>query len=175
MTRQLVAFSFGACLLALLPVFEAGAVEMPVRKAGLWEMKMLRTGSPAPELTMQHCTDETTDKEMSTTFSPMAKEACSKNDIQKTATGYVADSVCSIGGISMTSHSETTGDFNSAYTVKTTSHTQGGPAGMARDTTIEAKWLGACKPDQKPGDIIMPGGIKMNIKDMEKLKGMIPK
>jgi hypothetical protein len=175
MTRQLVAFSFGICL--LLPVLEAGAVEMPVRKAGLWEMKMLRTGSPAPDMTMQHCTDETTDKEMSTTFSPMAKEACSKNDIQKTATGYVADSVCSIGGMSMTSHSETTGDFNSAYTVKTTSHSQGGPAGVPRDstTTIEAKWLGACKPDQKPGDIIMPGGIKLNVKDMEKLKGLIPK
>jgi hypothetical protein len=177
MTRQLVAFFFGTCLLALLPALEAGAVEMPVRKAGLWEMKMLRTGSPAPDMTMQHCTDETTDKEMSTTFSPMAKEACSKNDIQKTATGYVADSVCSIAGMSMTSHSETTGDFNSAYTVKTTSHSQGGPAGVPRDstTTIEAKWLGACKPDQKPGDIIMPGGIKLNIKDMEKLKGLIPK
>jgi hypothetical protein len=177
MTRQLVAISLSVGLLALLPVHEAGAVEMPVRKAGLWEMKMLRTGSPAPDMTMQHCTDETTDKEMGATFSPMAKEACSKNDIQKTATGYVADSVCSIGGMSMTSHSETTGDFNSAYTVKTTSHTQGGPAGMARDstTTIEAKWLGACKPDQKPGDIMMPGGLKMNIKDMEKLKGMIPK
>ena len=177
MTRQLVAFSFSTCLLALLPALEAGAVEMPVRKAGLWEMKMLRTGSPAPDMTMQHCTDETTDKEMSTTFSPMAKEACSRNDIQKTATGYVADSVCSIGGTSITAHSETTGDFNSAYTVKTTSHSQGGPAGVPPDSTmtIEAKWLGACKPDQKPGDIIMPGGIKLNVKDMEKLKGLIPK
>ena len=38
--------------------------------------------------------------------------------------------------------------------------------------TIEAKWLGACKPDQKPGDIVMPGGYKMNIKDAEKLKGI---
>ena len=48
---------------------------------------------------------------------------------------------------------------------------------MPRDTTttIEAKWLGACKPDQKPGDIMMPGGMKMNIKDMEKLKGLMPK
>lgn len=177
MTRQLVSFSLSVCLLALLPVHEAGAMEMPVRKAGLWEMKMLRPGSPAPDITMQHCTDETTEKEMGATFSPMAKEACSKNEIQKTATGYVADSVCSIGGMSMTSHSETTGDFNSAYTVKSTSHTPGGPAGVPRDstTTLEAKWLGACKPDQKPGDIIMPGGIKMNIKDMEKLKGTIPK
>ncbi len=41
--------------------------------------------------------------------------------------------------------------------------------------TIEAKWLGACKSDQKPGDIIMPGGMKMNVKDMEKLKALLPK
>ena len=120
--------------MALLPALEPRAVEMPIRKAGLWEMKMVRTGSPMPDMTMQHCTDETTDKEMSTTFSPMAKEICSKQDIQKTATGYVTDSVCSVGGMSMTSHSEITGDFNSAYTVKTTSHSEGGPAGAPRDT-----------------------------------------
>ena len=160
-------------LLALLPALEARADELPVRKAGLWEMKMVRTGSPLPEMTMQHCTDETTDKEMSNAFSPMAKEICSKQDIQKTATGYVSDSVCSVAGVSITSHSEITGDFNSAYTVKTTSHSEGGPAGVPRDptTTIEAKWLGACKPDQKPGDIVMPGGFKLNIKDVRKAEG----
>jgi hypothetical protein len=61
--------------------------------------------------------------------------------------------------------------------VKVTSHTEGGPTGVARDSTstVEAKWLGACKPDQKPGDMVMPGGIKMNIKDMQKLKALMPK
>jgi hypothetical protein len=181
MTRKLLSVGLwsclGACLLALLPAPGARAAELPVRKAGLWEMKMVRTGSPLPEMTMQHCTDETTDKAMTAAASPMSKEVCSKNDIQKTATGYVADSVCSVAGMSMTSHSEISGDFNSAYTVKTTSHSEGGPSGMPRDTTmtIEAKWLGACKPDQKPGDIVMPGGFKMNIKDAEKLKNLLPK
>ena len=60
----------------------------------------------------------------------MAKEICSKNEIQKTATGYVTDSVCEIGGMKMNSHSEIIGDFNSAYTVKVTSQQQGGPAGV---------------------------------------------
>ncbi len=177
MTRRLLSFWLGACLLALLPALDARAVEMPVRKAGLWEMKMARSGSPLPEMTMQHCTDETTDKEMSSTVSPMSKEICSKHEIQKTAAGYVTDSVCSVGGMSMTSHSDITGDFNSAYTVKSTSHSERGPSGLPRDstTTIEAKWLGACKPDQKPGDIVMPGGFKINIKDAEKLKGLVPK
>jgi len=87
-------------------------------------MKVLHAGSAAPDMTMQQCTDETTDKEMSTSFSPMGKEMCSKQDIQKTATGYVSDSVCGIGGMSITSRAEITGDFNSAYTVKSTSHTE---------------------------------------------------
>jgi hypothetical protein len=177
MTRYPLAFGSALCLLTLLSANAAGAVELPVRKAGLWEMKVLRTGSPAPEMTMQHCTDETTDKEMSTAFSPMGKEMCSKQDIVKTATGYVSDSVCGVAGMSITSHAEINGDFNSAYTVKSTSHSEHGPSGVPRDstTTIEAKWLGACKADQKPGDIMMPGGMKMNIKDMQKLKDLIPK
>jgi hypothetical protein len=176
MKRRLVWLG-SAPLLALLAANGAGAVDLPVRKAGLWEMKVAHTGSPMPEITMQHCTDETTDKEMSTAFSPMAKDVCSRQDIQKTATGYVSDSVCGMAGITVTSHAEITGDFNSAYTVKSTSHSDRGAAGALRDSTstIEAKWLGACKADQKPGDIMMPGGMKMNIKDMEKLKGMIPK
>ena len=146
-------------LVVALPVNNAGAVDLPVRKAGLWEMKVLRTGSQMPEMTMQHCTDETTDKDMSTAVSPMGKDICSKRDIQKTATGYVSDSVCGIGGMSITSHSER------------------GPTGVPRDstTTIEAKWLGACKADQKAGDIMMPGGMKMNVKDMQKMKTMPPK
>ena len=174
MTRQLVTFCLGAFLLTLLPALEARAVEMPLRKAGLWEMKMFRTGSPMPEMTMQHCTDESTDKSMTSGLTPAVNEICSKHEVQKTATGYASDSVCNMAGVSLTSHSDVTGDFNSAYTVKSTSHTE--RSGVARDTTtaIEAKWLGACKPDQKPGDIVMPGGVKMNVKDMEKLKSLVP-
>ena len=176
MRRLLLAAGSAVGLLALLPAGAAVAVELPVRKAGLWEMKVLSGGS-VPEMTMQQCTDETTDKDMSTAMSPVAKDMCSKQDIQKTATGYVTDSVCGIAGMTIKSHAEITGDFNSTYSVKSTSHSEGGPAGVPRDstTTIEAKWLGACKADQKPGDIMMPGGMKMNIKDMEKLKALIPK
>jgi uncharacterized protein DUF3617 len=174
--RRLLLVSCSAVGLLALQVGAAAAVELPVRKAGLWEMKVLSGGS-VPEMTMQQCTDETTDKDMATAMSPMAKEMCSKQDIQKTATGYATDSVCGVAGMTIKSKAEINGDFNSAYTVKSTSHTEGGVGGAPRDstTTIEAKWLGACKSDQKPGDIMMPGGMKMNIKDMQKLKALIPK
>jgi hypothetical protein len=177
MTRRIFSFGLALGFVALLPAYHACADELPIRKAGLWEMKVMRTGSPMPDMTMQHCTDETTDKEMSTAFSPMSKEVCSKKDVQKTATGFVSDSVCGLAGVSISSHSEIVGDFNSAYTVKTTSHSEGGPAATKGDheTMIEAKWLGACKPDQKPGDIVMPGGMKINLHDMDKLKALLPK
>ena len=163
-----------ACALAL-PA-SAAAEDLPVRKAGLWEMKIVRTGAKLPDMTMQHCTDATTDKDMNNSVSPIAKQICSKQDIVKTATGYVSNSVCTVGGVSMTSHAEIVGDFNSAYTVTSKSHSDKGPTGAPLDTTttIEAKWLGACKPDQKPGDIVMPGGFKLNVKDAEKLKGLVP-
>jgi hypothetical protein len=177
MTRELAAWGLGLCLLAPISAVYARADDLPIRKAGLWEIKMARTGSPLPEMTMQHCTDETTDKDMNNMVSPMAKQICSKQDIQKTATGYLTDSLCSVGGVSIASHSEINGDFNSAYTVTTTSHSDLGSKGTPRDTVtkIEAKWLGACKPDQKPGDIVMPGGgFKLNVKDMDKLKALLP-
>jgi Protein of unknown function (DUF3617) len=174
MARGLAAL--GVFLLAAASAGHARADDLPIRKAGLWEIKMVRTGSPMPDMTMQHCTDESTDKQMNNLVSPMATQICAKQDVQKTATGYVSDSVCSVAGVSIASHSEVSGDFNSAYTITTTSHSELGSKG-ARDTVtkIEAKWLGACKPDQKPGDIVMPGGgFKINVKDVDKLKALLP-
>ena len=134
MTRRL--FRLPIVIVALLICgAPALAIELPTRKAGLWELKMLRAGSPMPEMTMQHCTDETTDKKMTTSLSPMAKQNCTRNDTQKTATGYVTDSVCSFNGVTMTSHSEVTGDFNSGYSVKVTSHNDGAPAGARATPT----------------------------------------
>jgi len=176
MRRPLLSLVLSCCALVVLSAHGALAMELPTRKAGLWEMKVVKTGSPIPDMTMQHCTDETTDKDMNNSVSPLAKQICSKQDVQKTATGFVSDSVCSVAGMSITSHSEIVGDFNSAYTVTSSSRADRGAAGPPRDATtkIEAKWLGACKPDQKPGDIVMPGGFKLNVKDAEKLKGLLP-
>ncbi len=166
--RVMAVVIFGGGL-AALPAL-ADPIEMPSRKPGLWELKLDKAGAQ----TMQQCTDATTEKEMASTFGPMAKEMCSRQEMKKTAPGLVVDSTCKIGNMTSVSHTEFNGDFNSAYTVTTTSKNSGGPAGMPAETTnvLEAKWIGPCKADQKPGDILMPGGMKMNIRDM---KAMRPK
>jgi hypothetical protein len=43
------------------------------------------------------------------------------------------------------------------------------PADGATNMTIETKHLGACKADQKPGDMIMADGRKVNIVDMQNM------
>src|ERR1700737_2151531 len=100
MTRRLLSICAGCCcvgcwLLGLLLEGDARAVELPIRKAGLWEMKMATTGSPMPAMTMQHCTDETTDKAMSTALQPVSKEICPSHEAQKPPTGYAIVSGCS--------------------------------------------------------------------------------
>ncbi|HEY0235574.1 MAG TPA: DUF3617 family protein [Afipia sp.] len=168
--------SYAVICIALCALPARAEFEMPTRKPGLWEIRMVMAGTQMPPQTVQHCTDTSTDKDMNTTFGPMAKQMCSKQDMQKTATGMVIDSTCNIGGIASTSHTEINGDFNSAYTMTVQSSHPAAPGGAPKETnmTIDAKWMGACKPDQKPGDMIMPGGIKMNIKDMQALRNLIP-
>ncbi|TAK48332.1 MAG: DUF3617 family protein [Xanthobacteraceae bacterium] len=162
-------------VLACLASAAASAAELPTRKAGLWEMKMAREGAPAAMPVMQHCTDASTDKEMATMFGAM-QEQCTQRDIRNANGAIVVDSVCSFGPMKSTSHAEITGDFNAAYTVTVKANVEGGPMPGPSTMTVEAKWLGPCKADQKPGDIMVPAmNMKMNIKDMQTLRGLMPK
>jgi len=160
----------------LLPAFPAFALDLPARKPGLWEIKMVFEGRSLPPMTTQHCIDASTDKMMNALGGEMSKGMCSKQDVTQSGSTLVVDSVCNIGGATTTTHGVITGDFNSAYTVKTSSKREGGGAVAAAipaqtNMTIEARWTGACKPDQKPGDMIMANGIKFNVMDMQKKLG----
>ena len=63
-----------ACLAAFAVIVlaaPAGALDLPTRKAGLWDMKMLREGATTAMPAMQQCTDASTDKDMTTMFGSM--------------------------------------------------------------------------------------------------------
>jgi hypothetical protein len=62
-----------------------------------------------------------------------------------------------------------TGSFDSGYTMTIT--TEGDGIAAERNITIAAKWLGPCAAGQKPGDMIMQNGMKMNLVDMQKRAG----
>ena len=160
-------------LLLVVPALAQDAPpEMPARKAGLWEIKMTMEDSGMPPQTSQHCIDAETDKLMITFNSGLNQQMCS-NEVKKMGAGIIVSSTCDMGGVKMTSVSVITGDFESGYTLKVTSKRQGGVAspddGPAETKMqFDAKWISACKADQKPGDVIGPGGVKVNIHDILK-------
>jgi len=156
-----------ALVLAVSFAGPAAAIDLPTRKAGLWEIKMVLENSQVAPPAMQHCIDAATDKLLHEKFS-VGQESCSKHDISRSGSTFVIDSSCKFGNMATTTHAVFEGDFDSAYTVNVSTTLDGG---VKKNMTMQAKWLGPCKPDQKPGDIEMPGGMKMNILDMPKPPG----
>lgn len=139
----------------------AVASDMPARKAGLWEIKT--TTPDGHGIAVRQCIDARTDQAMQSASS-MAQHRCSRGDVQKTGDTMTVDTVCTVAGKTVKQHSVITGSFDSGYTMTVTS--QGLPA--EQTITIAAKWLGDCAAGQRPGDMIMPNGMKMNILDMQK-------
>ncbi len=75
----------------LLIAAPAGAVDLPTRKAGLWELTMDFNNSRLPRQTMRQCTDADSDRLMNLNFAGSNEQACSKKDIVPSGTGYVVE------------------------------------------------------------------------------------
>lgn len=178
MSRPLAVIAAATLILSVAP---AVAIDMPARKPGLWELKMEFAGRGLPAQVMKQCTDVSTDKMMNLNFGGSNEQACSKQDVKNAGGTITIDSVCKFGPATTTSHAVVTGSFDSAYTVDVTSTSEGGPAmpgaapGAATKMTIAAKWLGPCAAGQKPGDVIMSNGMKMNVLDMPRMPGAPPR
>lgn len=176
MRRRLVLVAIGLTA-AAAPAF---ALDMPTRKAGLWEVKMVFESRNLPPQVMKQCVDAATDKLMNANFGGSNEQNCSKQDMHNVGGTMVIDSVCKFGPATTTSHAVVTGSFDSAYTIDVTSTRQGGPAmpgqapGAATHMKIDAKWMGACAAGQKPGDVVMSNGMTMNVLDLQKMRGLQP-
>lgn len=152
----------------------AFAAEMPSRKAGLWELQTGAAGAagPAGGTGFRQCIDASTDQMMQARAGSGigpggAAPQCAKRDVQKSGDTMTIDSSCTTAGKTVNSHAVVTGSFDSAYTMTVTSSGDGIPGG-SHTMTLTAKWLGPCAADQRPGDMIMPNGMKVNILDIQK-------
>lgn len=144
------------------------ATDMPSRKPGLWEVKMHASGMPQP-MVSQQCIDEKTDDLMQQRGQQQVRQQCSKNTAHKEGNRMIVESVCKIDQTTAMTKAVFSGDFKSNYRGEINTTYTPPMHGMATSKqTLEAKWLGACKPGQKPGDVIMQGMGGMNIEEMMK-------
>jgi hypothetical protein len=146
---------------------QALAIDLPKRKSGLWDIKISRASSNHPPQAMQMCIDQKTDNMALQMAETIGKQACSKQSIRREGSKIVGDSVCQIGETTATSHSVFSGAFDQSYRGEIRSKYDPPLMGKSENlTVIEARWTGPCKADQKPGDMIMPNGMKVNIRQM---------
>lgn len=161
-----------ALLLLGLAATAARADDYPPRKAGLWEISIIPAGTAgkSPMGAVQQCVDANTDKLMRDMANGPVKRECSRQEVRHEGSTLVVDSVCTMevagNPTTATTHSVITGDLGSSYHME--SNSTYSPPFMGRSqgaVAMDARWLGPCKPDQKPGDMVMPNGMKMNVID----------
>ena len=160
-----------AAAIALTLALPAAAQDIPRRKSGLWETNMDNTSARAKSgrgMTVSQCVDSAKDDMSRQMGQEMAREhQCSQSNMRRTPGGIAFDSTCEFNGTKMKSATSITGDFVASYRMEI--HTTYDPPLAGRTegtTTMEAKYLGACKAGQRPGDMTMPGGMTMNVYDM---------
>jgi len=143
------------------------SAEVPHRKAGLWRQTMTMEGMSQAMPATEICLDDAAQAKLSMIGRGMGKGRCDPPQFARNPDGsFNFTANCDMGpdGRSVTTGTFT-GDFNSSYKGVIDTKMTGGPAAANGDhrMTIAAEWVGPCAPDQKPGDMIMPGGMKMNM------------
>lgn len=155
------------CFFALLS-FATQAQQFPKLKPGLWEMTTTNTRSKdRPPLKSSLCTDASLQQEMIRMSAGMMQGMCSKFDTKYVGNTFTGEAICNLGSSTMRSRSVMTLTGDTAY--RTEAHATFDPpmGGISQsDTVIEGRNIGACKPGQQPGDMTMPNGQTMNIRNM---------
>ena len=163
-------FSIGITLLSGLlaaATAVAAADEFPKLKPGLWEVNMTSGKADAkPRLTTM-CLDESVQREMYRVSTGMASGMCTKHDIKVSGNKVTTVANCDLGITKMQSQAVMTLTGNTAYHTEARA-TFDPPLNGAREqsTVIDGKHIGACKPGQQPGDMTLPGGQTVNVRQL---------
>jgi hypothetical protein len=150
-----------------------GAMTPPKRKSGLWAID---TAAMGRNQTIRTCVDQTSDAEMAA-WGRTGEESCAQAKVKPIAAdSWEFESTCTIpgGGGTVTSHGTATGDFSSKYVVKVRSTTTGSSMPQANgehEIQMTATWEGPCPADMKPGDMLLPGGVKISQDAMRAAQG----
>lgn len=147
----------------------AQAAEQPARRPGLWKMTVATTMGSKAQTPMAStlCIDPSVDKAVGVMDSGLSNKLCSSTTLTRTPTGYAYSGSCSMGEAgTIKSQGTITGDFTTGYKASGDSVISGSsaPAMNGRSTTeITAAWSGPCPAGQKPGDMVLGNGMKLNI------------
>lgn len=146
----------------------AAPLAAPRRKPGLWQQTIsMAKMKQSTEL----CVDDALEAKMGWWGQQASKDMCTHTDFTRALDGSMSfTSSCNLGASGHTvTKGVATGDFSRAYKVELVSTTTGAVSPQMNGdhaSVIEAAWKGPCPAGMKGGDMVLPGGMKMNLLDM---------
>lgn len=165
-TSSALAVALAASLLAVST--PAAAQEFPKLKAGLWTSITTTQGrdkgEPRPSTL---CLDDSVQQDMYRMSVGMMAGLCSKRDLKITGNKVTSEAVCDLGMTKMRSSSVMTLTGDTAYHTEVRASFDPPLKGTPRDslTVIDGRHVGDCKQGQQPGDMTLPNGQQMNIRN----------
>jgi hypothetical protein len=116
--------------------------------AGQWEVTLTASGMTIPP--QKVCYAKQLSFAEAQEMQAQAGMTCSENNYSPSADGVTGHSHCTMQGMSVTTDTRITGDFNTAYTMEMTSTMDPAPAGVPQPatTTIKMVRLGDCPAAQ---------------------------
>ncbi len=153
---------------SLLAAPAAAVQEFPKLKSGLWTTTTTAGGrtSPEPRPAML-CLDDSVQQDMYRMSVGTMAGMCSKHDLKIAGNKVTTEAVCDLGVTKMRSSSVMTLTGNTAYHTEIRASFDPPLKGTPRDslTIIDGRHVGECKEGQKPGDMTLPNGQQMNIRN----------
>ena len=176
MTKILFYITFGIST-ALYSI--AYADDLPDIRPGMWEATFEISSDGASKMkkmTAKQCYGE---RESIQELFNKAKEAlkgqCNEMQVSSSNSSYTSTVTCDLGISKLTVKVVASGDFQTAYSMQSTSTFTPPMFGQSTQTTSgKGRYLGPCEPGTKVGDIITEDGKKVNINDMGKMPDLSP-
>jgi hypothetical protein len=139
-------------------------VSLPVRKAGLWEIRSSFHNAFLPGQYQKVCVNLEVDRAMMMSRSTDPAAKCT-DEVEQDGVDYVINARCTGPNATFT-RAVVSGDFQSAFTTRITTRLANGERmfGLFSEmvATQEHRWLSDCHPDMRPGDAIGADGKKIN-------------
>lgn len=158
-------FAITAAVLFAASATSVLAADFPSRRAGLWDVTVKMEGMDLPSRTNKMCLDAATDAKLMKLGVATKEAKCDEMKVSGAGNVRIVDSMCHMNGGEQKSHIVMTYAGNSAYHMEVRS--QFSPPIMGHNQSHimqDAKWVGPCPADMKPGDMMI-NGMKINMLD----------
>jgi hypothetical protein len=171
MARASIGALFGAAafILAAAPgLYAEESGELPLRKAGRWELKTVMDEGFGPrEQVLTMCIDADMERTTAASSDASHKQSCSKYEVKRSGDATTVDALCVFEGRTVESVTEMRGDFKTAFKVTIKSTTSGSEQGRSvsvkRTITQDGKFLGESCGDLKAGEAMGSDGHRIMV------------